>query len=794
MLTQSTKLLIVETSPSDVHHWDMLISSIPYQIINPPLDNIWLHYTNNPLLILIVATSDNNQGLLICREILDQRIPLSIIFMSDCGDDIREAIKLGASNGILMDSQKEYLKYLPTLIKSTLEKESSSNKTVQTSVLTLLQQSVLEIIEGSHDVYVVLKRIMQRAITLLDADRGGGIYLYDEAQNGLVLTECSGINEGREGLVIQLGAGVTGRVFQTQKPLVVNDYSNWEGQITILAASPSSAVLGVPMSVQDHIIGVLALFANSERRIFDDEDIQVAEMFAAHAALAYQNTKLFEAAKLELTARSNAELELRQSEARYRLVVTNLPVVVFMLDEKGIFTLSEGKGLEQLSLSPGQVVGQSVLDVYADVPAIGDFLRRALTGASFTDIIAVGNQVFETWVSSILDQQGKIDYILGVAINITEQKRIEQELREAYATSQRYINTTASILVSLDHKGDIVLINPAGCRLLGYSEENLVGKNWFDTCLPEETREIVKDAFDKIIAGELDALKHYENEVVTKSGNRRLIAWHNSLLYEETTGDIVGTLSSGEDITERKIAEQQAFQLRLQRRRTEILSHFIEGALHEFRTPLSVIKFDLYSLQSIAATEHLDIISHIETQTELILQLVEELALMAELDSGAEFLREPVNIGQLLHEIWISMQAAARQKNIHVRLELENPLPEIMGDFAKLSLAIRAILDNSLHFTPVQGKIDITTSSSTDQLNVEIKDNGFGIAPNDLPHVFERFYRADKSRTTAGFGLGLPVAKSFLDIHHGKISIESTPNQGTSVTISLPLNSPNSVI
>jgi PAS domain S-box-containing protein len=156
-------------------------------------------------------------------------------------------------------------------------------------------------------VSAVLRRIMDRAVELLDARRGGGIYLYDAAENVLRLAEVSGINEGRTGTVLQMHEGMAGQVFQTGQPLIVNDYANWPGRATVLVPWPSSAVMGVPLFLDERVIGVLGVFDDSHRRTFDQSDVELAEMFAAQAAIAIRNADLYEQAQREIAERKRAE-------------------------------------------------------------------------------------------------------------------------------------------------------------------------------------------------------------------------------------------------------------------------------------------------------------------------------------------------------------------------------------------------------------------------------------------------------------------------------------------------------
>ena len=119
--------------------------------------------------------------------------------------------------------------------------------------------------------------------------------------------------------------------------------------------------------------------------------------------------------------------------------------------------------------------------------------------------------------------------------------------------TQQFLDIVRVIIVAIDASRKVTLINRKGCEVLGYNTDEITGKNWFDNFLPENIRDEVKTVFARIMAGEIEPVEYFENPVLTKSGEERIIEWHNTLLKDEA-GNIIVTLSSGEDITERKKA------------------------------------------------------------------------------------------------------------------------------------------------------------------------------------------------------------------------------------------------
>lgn len=129
-------------------------------------------------------------------------------------------------------------------------------------------------------------------------------------------------------------------------------------------------------------------------------------------------------------------------------------------------------------------------------------------------------------------------------------------LKEEKDRAQRYFDIAGTILVVIDTDGKVSLINKKGCDVLGYKEDEIADKNWFDNFLPENLRYEVKTIFTRLMAGEIEPVEYFENPVLTKGGKERFIAWHNTVMKDEA-GNIIGTLSSGEDITERKLTEER---------------------------------------------------------------------------------------------------------------------------------------------------------------------------------------------------------------------------------------------
>jgi PAS domain S-box-containing protein len=156
--------------------------------------------------------------------------------------------------------------------------------------------------------------------------------------------------------------------------------------------------------------------------------------------------------------------------------------------------------------------------------------------------------------------------------------------------SRMYLDVAGVMIVVLNAQGRVTLLNKRGCEILGYGEEDVIGKDWFENFLPEHVRGNVRTAFNQLMAGQLDVVKYYENPVLTKRGEERIIAWYNALLHDDN-GAITGTLSSGEDITLRKKIEQEL------KDRIEELESFYEMSI-ERELKMKQLKEEITRLKS----------------------------------------------------------------------------------------------------------------------------------------------------------------------------------------------------
>jgi PAS domain S-box-containing protein len=163
--------------------------------------------------------------------------------------------------------------------------------------------------------------------------------------------------------------------------------------------------------------------------------------------------------------------------------------------------------------------------------------------------------IFERYTSPLIQDGGLTGRVWSFR-DITEKKRSEEIIKQERDKAQNYLDVARTILVALDTDGNVTLLNKRGCEILGCLESDVLGQNWFDIAIPKRLQNEVLKTFSELMTGQVEHIEYYENPIVTKNGEERLIAWYNTLLTDKS-GNIVGSLSSGEDITEKKKAEDE---------------------------------------------------------------------------------------------------------------------------------------------------------------------------------------------------------------------------------------------
>jgi signal transduction histidine kinase len=220
-----------------------------------------------------------------------------------------------------------------------------------------------------------------------------------------------------------------------------------------------------------------------------------------------------------------------------------------------------------------------------------------------------------------------------------------------------------------------------------------------------------------------------------------------------------------------------------------VQKQFMQDVSHELKTPLTVIRgeMEVALKRERSINEYRDILESSLDEIKKINRILESLLALARFDSDAVSLhKESTDVTEMIKEILNDIEILALQKNIEITIISEASDNIVNIDRERMRRVFYNIFDNAIKYSNEKGKIEVDVERIDSEVLININDSGPGISEEDIPHIFDRFYRADKARCSEGFGLGLSIAKSIVKAHNGNIEVRSVPGSGATFTISLP--------
>lgn len=328
------------------------------------------------------------------------------------------------------------------------------------------------------------------------------------------------------------------------------------------------------------------------------------------------------------------------------------------------------------------------------------------------------------------------------------------------------LSSMADGVITFNRDGTILITNPPADRFLQYWYYELGGFNSDSEVIPPEVMELFQQAVDteKEQIGEISFQGRHWVILVSPLYSNRFIR---------------GAVAVLRDMTE----ERQLDKMR---------KDFIANVSHELRTPISMLQgYSEAIVDDIAESqeEKKEMAKVIYDESLRMGRLVNELLDLARMEAGhLQLTMEEINISSFINRIIHKFQGLAKDNEIQLFAEIENGITSISFDPDRIEQVLTNLIDNAIRHTPKGGSVKLSVSSEDTGIMIRVKDSGSGIPEDDLPFVFERFYKADKARTRgrAGTGLGLAIAKNIIDSHRGHISVQSKLGQGTTFSFLLP--------
>ncbi len=275
-------------------------------------------------------------------------------------------------------------------------------------------------------------------------------------------------------------------------------------------------------------------------------------------------------------------------------------------------------------------------------------------------------------------------------------------------------------------------------------------------------------------------------------GIRDLAAGNLTITMEVSGRDEVATLAEDVQALARRLTAARDERLALDAERRELTA----AISHDLRTPLSTIRAMVDALEDGVVSEPIEMKRYFVTirrDVERLDSMIDDLFDLAQIDAGAMRLRrQSMTVQEVVSEVVDAMRARAERADVDIELSIRDELPAAMLDGDRLERAIANLLRNALEHTPPGGRIHVLVSGNAGHASVEVSDTGEGIAEEDLPNIWTRFYRAERSRARVdgasdGAGLGLAITKGIVELHGGQVRVRSRPGAGSVFTVVLPV-------
>ncbi|MBI1258139.1 MAG: PAS domain-containing protein [Chloroflexi bacterium] len=380
--------------------------------------------------------------------------------------------------------------------------------------------------------------------------------------------------------------------------------------------------------------------------------------------------------------------------------------------------------------------------------------------------------------------------LLGQLIDSQERSQADKrQLRESEHRFHAIFNSSFQFMGLLNPNGTVLDLNQTSLGGREAKAASFVGKPLWETNWGSspERKLLLQDFVKRAVQGEL---VHQEMSSTLPNQGQATVDFTLKPLRDEN-GVVSLLLAEAHDITAVKELEQQKLDLALERERASLLKSFIADVSHDFRTPLSVMRLNLELLRRMSESpkqqQRIDVVA---AQEQHLTRLLTDMTIMLSLDEyQGTFNFKPLDLNSVTQGVCETQRGVSERKQQKLIFNQASEPLAVQVDQVEIERALGKVLVNALNYTPAEGCITVNVLKQDHSAVVEIIDTGIGIAPDDLPNIFQRGFRADGARSmdTGGTGLGLPIARKIIEIHGGRIDVESTPAVGSTFRVLLPL-------
>lgn len=496
-----------------------------------------------------------------------------------------------------------------------------------------------------------------------------------------------------------------------------------------------------------------------------------------------------------VTRRIDLEEALLEGERRYRQIVETTHEGIWIIDPESRTTFVNAQMARMLGYSPEEMLGMSMYDFigpgWRAVAARNVERRRhgIEEQHDFTFLRKDGTDLHALLdTNPLFDEAGRYAGSLAMVSDITARKKMEQQLEEAQRLAQ--LGSWEWDLAS-DH----ITWSAELYRIYGLTPETFGGTyaDFLARNHPDDRQRV-----DALIREGLETHRPmaYEHRILRPDGAIRLLRSRNQVQLG-ADGQVVRMFGICQDVTETVETEREmarrAAELEKARAIDRMKNAFVSSVSHELRTPLSsIIGYAEFLEDELAGTlneAQRGYVQQLQAGARRLQNLVDDLLDFSRLEAGTFRLkRRPASLRAKIQEVTGSLWPLARERLLELKAETgEDPL-DLEMDPDRVGQVLLNLINNALKFTPAGGSVSVTAHRAADEVRVEVRDTGIGIAPEHQSKLFERFFQVDDglTRRQGGAGLGLAISKAIIEAHGGRIGVNSQQGEGSTFWFTLP--------
>lgn len=494
---------------------------------------------------------------------------------------------------------------------------------------------------------------------------------------------------------------------------------------------------------------------------------------------------------------------LKEERRLLRTLVDNLPFPIYFIDKEGRKVIANKADLENIGCREEvEVLGKTDEELFPNEVGVrghADNLSVLQTGDPIVDReeYFINLKGEKRWLHTtkvpLFDSNHQISGLVGIGLDVTQQRVLQEKVKESEAYYRSLVNVSPDGILVTDSIGTIDFVSYKVYEIFGIPDGNsLLGDSIFHWIVPEHL-EMACQSFQKVVNGEVNAPS--QEFKCRKFDGSSFWVESASTLLEDTNGGVKGTMIVFRDITNRKQAEEEILAAKNKAEESDKLkSAFLQNISHEIRTPMNSIMGFLEILEdpSFSRNEKKLYANIVNKSGYRLMNTINDIIEISKImTSNMEMNTTMLDMVPFVKAQFEKMKSAMDEKGLTFTLENECQAPlQIQTDVVKLDRVVTKILENACKFTS-EGSVKFVMKQMDDRLCIQIQDTGIGIEKEKVSAIFQPFYQIDHdyTRKHEGAGLGLTLAKAYLEMLGGSIGIDSDTDVGTTVTILLPIGS-----